>query len=326
MTLKEAFHNYLHTYLTLRDFEKTAKILSPTISLFGTGMDEVSYNYEDSLKLYKRDLEEVSSPIKYTIKNEHFHQISDTVGVVACEFDMSVDVGNHILNLNNLRFTTVWVKKGDEWFMEHKHISLPTNLHGGDEAYPIKEILEKNEALQKLVDQKTEELNNALLEMTNTAITDKLTSLFNRRKIEESLTCEIERARRYDKKFSIILTDIDHFKDVNDTFGHPIGDKTLIEFTKILSSRIRKTDICGRWGGEEFIILCPETSLNEAVQLANEIRKRIEEHHFESVGKKTASFGVTEFRPTDTSDTILSRVDKLLYKAKQNGRNRVESE
>ncbi|KKC29864.1 GGDEF domain-containing response regulator [Caldanaerobacter subterraneus] len=156
------------------------------------------------------------------------------------------------------------------------------------------------------------------------SITDPLTNIYNRRFFMQMLEQEIERVKRNKKLFSLIMFDLDHFKNVNDRFGHAAGDMVLKSVADTVKGRIRKTDYFARWGGEEFIILLPETSLNNAAELAEELRKKISETELDGIGKVTASFGVTEYRNTDTVDTVLLRVDGALYEAKGSGRNCVK--
>jgi len=154
---------------------------------------------------------------------------------------------------------------------------------------------------------------------------DKLTQIYNRVKLDEVLLEEIERNRRYGIEFSTILIDIDKFKEVNDNYGHPEGDSVLKETSKILTQHIRKTDILGRWGGEEFLIISTSTNINGVIKLAENLRKAMEEHQFKYVGKVTASFGVTQYIAGETEASLLKRCDDGLYKAKRGGRNRVEA-
>ncbi|WP_028992009.1 GGDEF domain-containing response regulator [Thermoanaerobacter thermocopriae] len=158
------------------------------------------------------------------------------------------------------------------------------------------------------------------------SITDPLTNIYNRRFFMQMLEQEIERVKRNRKPFSIIMFDLDHFKRINDRFGHAGGDTVLKNVANTVKRRARKTDYFARWGGEEFIILLPETSLNNAVDLAEELRKQISSIELEQIGDVTASFGVTEYRDTDTIDTVLLRADNMLYEAKRAGRNCVKSE
>ncbi|WP_456402311.1 GGDEF domain-containing protein [Persephonella sp.] len=155
---------------------------------------------------------------------------------------------------------------------------------------------------------------------------DPLTGIYNKGKFNELLRFELERNKRYGRPLSIILFDIDHFKKINDAFGHQTGDYVLKTLAKIVSSNIRATDYFARWGGEEFVILAPETDLEGAQILAEKIRKSIEEYPFDVVGQVTSSFGVTEATSKDTVDSFVKRADAALYKAKDKGRNRVEIE
>ncbi len=162
-------------------------------------------------------------------------------------------------------------------------------------------------------------------EQEQIAITDPLTGLYNRLKLDESLEKELDRAHRYDGNLGLILMDIDHFKQVNDNYGHQVGDKILIKIAEVLNNNIRKVDIVGRWGGEEFLIICPQTDEQGTFQLAENLRKAIVSCKFPEVGTKTASFGVTNYQNGDSPHQLLSRSDRALYKAKQNGRNKIET-
>ena len=152
---------------------------------------------------------------------------------------------------------------------------------------------------------------------------DALTGIYNRVKLNTLFPDFIYNANRYDKDFAVILFDIDHFKNINDTYGHNVGDSVLIELTYMVKNLLRDNDIFVRWGGEEFIVVLQIASLSDASKLASRLRKNIEEHPFLHVGKVTCSFGVTEFRDGDTQMILLERADEALYEAKDNGRNRV---
>lgn len=152
---------------------------------------------------------------------------------------------------------------------------------------------------------------------------DKLTQLYNRAKIDEVLEAEIDRAQRYDTVFSVILMDIDYFKEVNDIFGHQVGDKVLIQMAEILTKCIRKTDVAARWGGEEFMIICPNTDQVGVNALSEKLRKEMEKSDFYKVGKKTGSFGISQYIKGESEESIIKRCDDALYMAKKNGRNMV---
>ena len=155
------------------------------------------------------------------------------------------------------------------------------------------------------------------------SVTDKLTQLYNRVRLDEIFSVEIAKFHRYNTSFSVILIDIDFFKDVNDTYGHNAGDSLLQEIAKVLRSSVRIEDVVGRWGGEEFIILSNNYTVEGVMQLAEKIRKNIEEYDFKVVGKRTASFGVAILNKDDTQESLIYRADKSLYHAKKTGRNKV---
>jgi diguanylate cyclase (GGDEF)-like protein len=194
----------------------------------------------------------------------------------------------------------------------------------------LKDLVEN---LEDNVRQRTLELaaKNKELDGKNQALevlsmTDRLTGISNRRKIEQALQSELLRAKRYRTPYSVILIDVDMFKRVNDNFGHPAGDAVLVRFAGILKALIRETDMAGRWGGEEFIIVCPESDLPVAAALAERLRVEIADNDFPPIGALTASFGVAAYRPGDEVHSLVHRADKALYKAKKAGRNAVETQ
>lgn len=158
-------------------------------------------------------------------------------------------------------------------------------------------------------------------------LTDKLTGLYNRFKIDKELSLQKDNIDRNDSySCGLILIDIDYFKSINDTLGHLVGDCILKDISKFLKNNLRKTDIIGRWGGEEFLIILPFTSKDIAKKIAENLRVLIEENNFSyKMNRKiTISIGVTEFSKSKSVEDTLLLVDNLLYKAKENGRNRVE--
>lgn len=152
---------------------------------------------------------------------------------------------------------------------------------------------------------------------------DRLTQIYNRLKLDSVIKSEMERSKRSNSHFSIILMDIDRFKMVNDHYGHIVGDEVLKEIASIIKSSIRKIDTPGRWGGEEFLIILPESNLEGALNLAEKLRKKIEKHKFSKVGNLTSSFGVAEFENGISENELLKRADDGMYEAKKTGRNKV---
>ncbi len=163
-------------------------------------------------------------------------------------------------------------------------------------------------------------------EFRKMAVMDKLTGAYNRAHFDEHLSSYIDQYKRYDKNFSIILFDIDHFKLINDNFGHDVGDDVLMKISKLVKCVIRKSDILARWGGEEFVLLLPNINLEHAVNVAQKLRSMIEHYRFNDKFTITCSFGVTQSDKEDDEKTLFKRVDQLLYKAKSQGRNKVVSD
>ena len=155
-------------------------------------------------------------------------------------------------------------------------------------------------------------------------MTDQLTGLYNRSKLDELFDAELRRANRYGTHFSILLLDIDHFKQINDTQGHLVGDDVLYAAAKLLQENIRDVDILGRWGGEEFLFILPNTNQSEALILAEKLRNTLRDHPFTPVNKLTASIGISSFTAGVDADELFKRADDALYRAKAKGRDRVE--
>jgi len=162
---------------------------------------------------------------------------------------------------------------------------------------------------------------NRQLELLST--TDQLTGVANRHKFVEIVTKEIARAKRYNSALSLIIADCDRFKSINDTRGHDAGDRVLIRFAQLFVDRSRECDLVVRWGGEEFLMLCPQTDLKSATQLAELLRQRVAETDF-GIGKQvTSSFGVAQYQASEDIDFLITRADGALYRAKAEGRDRV---
>ena len=145
----------------------------------------------------------------------------------------------------------------------------------------------------------------------------------NRRHLEATAAAEIQRVQRYGTSLALVLFDIDHFKSINDRFGHLVGDQVLVEITRRVQFNLRAVDVLARWGGEEFAVLLPQCGADAAMILAEKLRATVAGESFPGVGAVTSSFGVAEFSPEETLDDWFKRVDDAMYQAKKGGRNRV---
>ena len=203
--------------------------------------------------------------------------------------------------------------------------------------YALRQV-EQNEDFSVRIDVKsTDEFDqfslsvNSLLSYTGKLIkekeylaaTDLLTGVMNRRSFISAAEREIKRNQRYAIPLSLIFCDIDLFKAINDQHGHAVGDQVLVEFARVFKETLRGTDYIGRWGGEEFIVLCVDTDLEAAKRLSEMLRQKIMALSIESVSKLTCSFGVAQKKEAETFDALCKRADQALYEAKDNGRNNV---
>lgn len=220
-------------------------------------------------------------------------------------------------------FKDLWssIKSGNSWYGELKNLAKDGTAYYLD--VNIEPDFDKNDNIIGYTAIRLDITDKKRIEELSQQ--DPLTKISNRLKLDAVASKEIERSLRYQSDLSIILLDIDHFKHVNDTYGHLVGDKTLIELSKVLIERTRNTDIVGRWGGEEFLIVCPETNLDKALILAEDLRQSISEHIFPVIKHCTCSFGVSTFIDKDNYETLLKTADEALYKAKASGRNQVRT-
>jgi len=231
------------------------------------------------------------------------------------------------------------------WVMLPKILALPS----------VKQMIEVNASLlstknslrqaqqnlEAKVNERTHELQRTALELRNTIselaesnaqlestraelegliLHDPLTGAWNRKKVQETAMQEMRRMARYGHPVSMVFIDLDHFKQVNDAHGHGVGDDILREFCAVSSQCMRSTDLLGRWGSEEFVILAPNSDLAIATALAERICVALTEYDFPIVGRLTASFGVAMYRREETWDAWLARADNALYEAKKAGR------
>lgn len=161
-------------------------------------------------------------------------------------------------------------------------------------------------------------------ELDHLASTDKLTGSWNRRRLEETVRNEMDRLKRYDHPLCLMVLDIDFFKAVNDRYGHGVGDQVLVELAAQIRSSLRTSDSLTRWGGEEFVVLCPNTTLSTVALLAERLRKKIANANFPGVEHITVSAGVAECMSGETWEQWFQRADEALYRAKSGGRNQVQ--
>lgn len=187
----------------------------------------------------------------------------------------------------------------------------------------VQELYHSFSAMTVQLHQSQQETAMLMAQLEEIANTDKLTGAWNRRRLEEAATAALERLARHHVPVSLLMLDIDHFKIVNDVWGHAVGDQVLAELVRISFGALRSNDSITRWGGEEFVILCPDTSLSTLAVVAERLRQMVELADFPVAGKITISLGVAQCRPDESWQDCLRRADAALYAAKNGGRNQV---
>ena len=208
----------------------------------------------------------------------------------------------------NLEGVFIWVKlifsraetNNDD---DYRFVFMVKNIH--EDAVELRETLKKYEQL---------------------ASVDSLTSVYNHGRIETELNNAIAERSKNDTRISLMMLDIDFFKKINDDFGHSAGDACLVSFTNVIKEGLAgRNAVLGRWGGEEFAVVCYETSIEEATELAEQLRKKVEAHEFDKTGHLTCSIGITEVTADDEFEKAFGRMDSALYRAKSDGRNNVKT-
>lgn len=189
----------------------------------------------------------------------------------------------------------------------------------------ITPLLDENQKVQNFVATSTDITKRIELEkkLQKLATIDSLTGICNRYKLEDAINLQIERYKRYKEPFCYCMFDIDYFKKVNDTYGHDAGDGVLKALSRMVLSHIRKTDIFGRWGGDEFIIILENTNKEKAFAIAEKVRKRVETTVIENKYKITISIGIVQYEEPELKEELVKKADEALYRAKENGRNQV---
>lgn len=184
-------------------------------------------------------------------------------------------------------------------------------------------LLQELKALSQRLDAANRKLVDANALIEKQSLQDQLTGAWNRRFADLRLREAIAKSERDGVEFSLLLCDLDHFKGINDQWGHQVGDSVLIEFVKLVQARLRINDILARWGGEEFLLLLEGSDAGEAAVLAEHLRAAVESCDFPSIGKLTVTIGVAQYRPGESLHELINRVDMALYDGKRAGRNRV---
>lgn len=321
--LYSTFQMYIQNYLIERNLNSTLDFInSNNFSGIGTGIDEIVTDYETARNIYSRGIQNVSKSFDISNQNFKFVQLSDTIFLVYGSQDINSRVNELLVDQKGLRHSFIFELANNEFKLTHVHSSLPCSIQNAGESYPLKKLQLENRELEKLVNKRTLELEQALEKIEKIASTDYLTGILNRRKFEEILISYIN--NDLSNEFCLAIFDIDNFKSINDTYGHMQGDLVLKIVTNIISKNIKACDVFARWGGEEFILLLPNCDVDSANTQIEDIITTIRNDKNNLGIDISVSCGLSKFLITDSLENLVIRVDKALYLAKDNGKDRLE--
>lgn len=293
-------------------------------SLFNA-FEEIQESHENMMKLFK-----MAHEAMFVVDQEELNvllmnkQAEKLINMKNVELDL-IKIED-VIKCKNLEYSSVIEKiKNNE---KNNNMEVTINVNENKDIVALIsstkiEFNKKDAILIGLFDITIQKKEEELLK--NIAVTDELTGLYNRHYLDKRIKEEIEFSDKYNEHLSIIIFDLDNFKHVNDTWGHPLGDEVLKQAAEIAKSMIRKSDILVRLGGEEFLVLMTNTNTKEAVEVAEKIRKALEDNIHPTIGKFTASFGVAERNKSEGFISLYKRADEALYRAKERGRNCVVS-
>jgi diguanylate cyclase (GGDEF)-like protein len=321
-TAYQAFLVFLNA-VARRDITTAKELFNKNITGFGTGEDETVINLEQAFFMLDREHEQIPNPTRVKVELLASRAVSDSLCLLMALVTHEIMFAEKWEKYGPARYSALLEKDNSGWKILHLHISEPWKAQEDGEAYPLMQLEEKNRLLYEAIAEKTRELRAALTAMEAMATTDELTSAYNRRKFREIADHEISRANRYRNTLSLIILDLDNFKEINDTYGHLTGDHVLQQIVQIIRPALREVDALARWGGDEFIILLPEQSLEKTVVVAERIKTIVGDHDFGISFPIRMSMGVAQYRFDEGFESWLKRADELLYQAKHAGRNRV---
>ncbi|URN82869.1 diguanylate cyclase [Acetobacterium wieringae] len=317
------FDDFITAYLTERDLNKTASLFAESFFGFGTGLAERTYTKAEAMLLYQQDIESAPNPIAVTFHQKQFLLLDADNALVAAELDMKTVILEQWVKFNNLRLLLVMHRNQDTVAIVGMHLSFPTDVHGDEESFPLKELEERAHLLQEMVEKRTKSLKQAYDELSDLINRDRLTKVASRHYFEEALLNEQRRFKNFQRNYALILLDIDDFKQINDMNGHLIGDDILKTVAATISNIARKTDVVARWGGDEFVILLPETGVDTAYELAEAMRQAVENGDYPITLAITLSIGISGSRADDHARNVFKLVDDAMYRAKKTGKNQI---
>lgn len=310
---KETLQEYLDAYFTHRSEALVFNLLSERVKGFGTGVNEGGTDTDSYYQMFKHDFETVTKPIRYKTYDLTFEAITEDVVVAMFQNDIEFVLEDQDIIMNHIRQSIILRRTDKGIVIDHIHASLPAAIQGENESFPVLQIKDIANHLQKVINREPDFKNVDYSELEKMVTRDYLTGLANRYKIDEVMSLEINRANLLHTSFSMILLDIDGFKQFNDEQGHLVGDQYLRDIAEVLEACTRDIDLVGRWGGDEFAIILPETDMYQASLFMACIKEQIKDQF---KGKVSITFGLASFIRGDNEASLFDRADKNLYKQK----------
>lgn len=317
------FDRYINAYLTERDLSKTTALFADSFSGFGTGLEERSCNKSEAILLFEKDIESAPNQINVHFHKKKFFLMDTNNALVTTELDMETVILDQKVKFNHLRMMMVMHQSEGKVEIVGMHLSFPTDVHDDDESFPLKELEDRTHLLRKMVDERTKSLKEAYQELTNLINRDHLTQLSSRHFFEEALINEENRREKFKRDYALILLDIDDFKNINDQYGHLTGDEVLKMVATTIRKMARKTDVVARWGGDEFVILLPETDLKTAVAIGETIRESVKNGAYKLESEITLSIGVSSTLTNRKNISLFKSADEAMYQAKKARKNEI---
>ncbi len=292
-------------------------------------LDKETAQERKKVHLLAKALEQTDDMVLITDANGIIEYVNDSV-LVKTGYDKSELIGNKTNIFKSSKHTDEFYKNLWRTILSGKNYhSIIIDKTKDDKLYyadlKITPLFDDNKTIQNFVATSTDITNRIKIEkkLKKLATIDSLTEIYNRYKIDDAINIQIARYRRYKEIFCIFMFDIDNFKIVNDTYGHDVGDRVLKALSRLVLNHIRTTDIFGRWGGEEFVIILENTRKEEAFVIAEKLRKIVEASLIDGKYKITISIGVAQYEDPESREELVKKVDEALYRAKENGRNQV---
>lgn len=292
-------------------------------------LDKETARERKKVHLLAKALEQTDDMVLITDANGIIEYVNDSI-LVKTGYDQSELIGSKTNIFKSGKHTNKFYKNLWRTIVsgENYH-SIVIDKTKDDRLYyvdlKITPLFDENKTIQNFVATSTDITNRIKMEkkLKKLATIDSLTKIYNRYKIDDAINLHIARYRRYKEPFCTLMFDIDNFKTVNDTYGHDVGDRVLKALSRLVLNHIRTTDMFGRWGGEEFVIILGHTSEDEAFVIAEKLRTIVEASVTDGKYKITVSIGVAQYEDPESREELIKKVDKALYRAKENGRNQV---